>query len=61
MDFPHQEFVLVVKGDVVFVKRKDTGVTVGVWKNGEYYKYSTAKSKKQRERNGCNGIGGRYD
>jgi len=52
-DFPHQEFTMVVKGDVVFVKLKETGRTVGVWKSGEYYKYSTEKSKKQKIRNNC--------
>lgn len=57
MDFPHEHFTLVTKGDVVFVKRRDTGVTVGIWKNGDYYKYPAAQSKKQRERNNCNGKG----
>jgi len=55
-DFPHEKFYLVVKGDVAFVKCRDTGITVGVWKNGEYYAYTTAHSKKQSERDKCNGV-----
>lgn len=55
MDFPHQHFTLVIKGDVAFVKDKSTGRTVGIWKNGEFYKYSTAQTKKQRNRNHANG------
>ena len=53
--FPHQKYTLVVKGDVVFVKSKADGTTVGVYKNGEFYRYSTAKKKKQRIRNHANG------
>jgi len=58
--FPHHLFTMVIKGDVVFVKDRNTGRTVGVYKNGEFHEYTTAEKKKIRKRKNCNGKGGRY-
>ena len=53
MIFPHQKFTLVVKRDVAFVKDKETGRTLGLWKNGEYYEYRNTKHISERKN--CNG------
>ena len=53
MIFPHQKFTLVIKGDVAFVKDKETGRTLGLWKNGEYYEYRNTKHISERKN--CNG------
>ena len=56
---PDSDYIVIVKGDIAFVKEKGSNRTVGIWKEGEYFSYeeNVSLEKKRHERDLCNGKG----